>query len=463
VAGVGALGAAAVAAWLGGPPAAGGKWWPSPAASALRERLPGETVRLDLGRRGPETRPANTGTLIAGPGRAADLPGDWPGFRGLNRDNILPSAGPLLRTWPEEGPKVLWRVPTGEGHAGAAVHRGRVYLIDYDQEKKEDAIRCLSLADGQEIWRYTYSVHVKRNHGMSRTVPAVTDDYVVSIGPLGHVTCLNAATGALVWKFDLVREFQTEVPPWYAGQCALIDGGAAILAPGGDPLIMAVDLATGAVRWRTPNPGGHGMTHSSIMPFDAPGGRQYVYCSTRGVVGVSATDGRLLWLYPDWKISIANVPSPVVVSGERLFLSGGYDAGCLMLGLIPAPAPLWRLKASVFGSPQHTPILWQDHLYGVIPNGELACLDLSGKVRWTSGPQRRFGLGPFLLADGMLYVLNDQSGTLYLVSADPTVYVEHAAAKVLKGHDAWAPMALAGGRLILRDLTELACLDVGGT
>jgi len=457
VVGVLLAGGLAVGWWLGGS-----------GAPALTERLPGQTVRMYRQTSTAPTTPANPGTLIPGTGRPSTLAGSWPEFRGPRRDNIAHDAAGLLRTWPPGGPSVLWRIPVGEGHAGAVIHRGRVYLMDYDRERKEDAIRCLSLDDGREIWRYTYSVRVKRNHGMSRTVPAVTDEFLVAIGPKCHVTCLRAETGEPVWQKDLVRDFKTTVPPWYAGQCALIDGDVAVIAPGGDPLMMAVELATGRLRWRTPNPGGHGMTHSSIMWYDPKQGRQYVYCTTRGVVGVSAADGRLLWTYPDWRISIANIPSPIVIDGERIFLSGGYDAGSAMVRLIGEGAswrvePIFRLKPTVFGSEQQTPIYYEGHLYAILPNKELACLDLTGRLRWTSGPQHRFGhgLGPFLLADGTLLVLNDRTGTLVLVSADPTGYNELASAKVLTGHDAWAPMALAAGRLILRDLTELVCLDVG--
>ena len=112
----------------------------------------------------------------------------------------------------------------------------------------QDAIRCLSLDDGREIWRYNYPVEIKRNHGMSRTVPAVSGGYVVTLGPKCQVYCLNAATGALAWKKDLVRECGTTVPPWYAGQCPLIDGDRVILAPGA----RAADDVTRPGQWPPP-------------------------------------------------------------------------------------------------------------------------------------------------------------------------------------------------------------------
>ncbi|MHC4907904.1 MAG: outer membrane protein assembly factor BamB family protein, partial [Planctomycetota bacterium] len=103
---------------------------------------------------------------------------------------------------------------------------------------------------------------------MSRTVPAVNEKYIVTIGPKCHVTCLDRVTGEFKWMIDLVAEYGTTEPLWYAGQCPLIVDGKAIVAPAGpDVLMMAVDCETGEVVWKTPNPGGWKMTHCSIIPM----------------------------------------------------------------------------------------------------------------------------------------------------------------------------------------------------
>ena len=151
-----------------------------------------------------------------------------------------------------------------QGYSGAAIRDGRIFVADYDQQKQGDAIRCFSLADGKEIWRYFYPVKVKRNHGMSRTVPAVTDKNVVTMGPKCHVACLDVATGKLHWFLDLVKDYGAKVPAWYAGQCPLIEDGKVILGVGGASLILAVDIETGNAVWESPNPKKWEMTHSSI-------------------------------------------------------------------------------------------------------------------------------------------------------------------------------------------------------
>ena len=449
------LGVTGLAAWsLAGPD------------RSLTRRVPiGEAAweRTARVRPSPSAAPPS---LETGPGTPSSVTGSWPQFRGPGRDGVARESVRLARGWSDGGLPVVWRRTVGEGHAGVAVHRGRVYLIDYDRDAQADVIRCMSLDDGQDIWRYSYPVRIKRNHGMSRTIPAVNDRVVVAIGPKCHVHCLDATSGRLIWRIDLAKEHGTREPPWYAGQCALIDGDVAVLAPGGRTLMMAVELsASRRVRWETPNPDKWGMTHCSIMPMDRPEGRQYVYSSTRGMVGVDAATGRRVWTWPGWRIKVAAIASPVVVDHERVFVSGGYNAGSALArltgrGEATTVEEVFRLKPSVFGSTQQTPILYQGHVYGVIPNGQFACLGLDGTLRWTSGARYRFGLGPYLIADGRIWVLDGTHCVLHAIKATPERFHLVDKTPVLEGHDAWAPMALVNGRLIVRDLTQLVCLDL---
>ena len=427
-------------------------------------RVPG-TDQAPGGEQDTKANPVLAGRLARSDGQPANLPGTWPQFRGPNRDGISTETTSLARVWAPGQPRELWALDVGEGYAGAAILNGRVYLMDYDRDHKQDALRCLSLADGREIWRYAYPVPVKRNHGMSRTVPVVTDKLVVAMGPKCHVVCLNSTTGELVWGLDLVRQYGAIVPPWYAGQCPLIDNGVVVLAPGGDDaLLLAVEAETGKVLWRTPNPQSWKMTHSSVMSMEFDGQRMYVYCANKGVVGVSAKDGSILWATPEWKISIATVPSPLPLDGGRIFLTGGYNAGSLMLQLTNdagryVPRTAFKLEPQVFGATQHTPVHHDNHLYGVRADGKFTCLSLEGKVVWTSGPGQQFGLGSFVLADGLMFGMND-TGLLRLFEATPQKYALLAQAQVLAGRESWAPLALAGGRLIARDLTRMVCLEV---
>lgn len=404
------------------------------------------------------------GTLVRGAAKPADIAGSWPRFRGEALDNIVRSEVTLARTWPAGGPAKLWQLEMTEGYAAAAVLDGRLYVHDYDREKGQEALRCLSLDDGGEIWRFVYTMKIKMNHGITRTVPAVTKKHLVGLGPLCHVVCLDAMTGEERWMMDLVREHGATVPPWYAGQCPLIEDGKAILAPGGpEALLMAVECATRKILWKTPNPDEWRMTHASIVPMEFAGRRMYVYPAYRGVVGVSAEDGTLLWKTGQWRISIATLPSAVPLPGGRIFLTGGYNAGSVVLQLSEegdgiGVEAVKRLPAKVFDSPQHTPILYENHLYAVRSDGRLACADLEGTPLWDSAVDR-FGLGPSLIANGLIFVMDDDAH-MTLAEATPAGYRKLADAQILDGHDAWGPMALVAGRLIVRDMTRMVCLDV---
>jgi len=372
------------------------------------------------------------------------------------------SSESLARTFPASGPRRLWQISLGEGHAGAAVYKGRVYVLDYNVASRRDELRCFDIKTGKQFWSQGYAVDIKTNHGISRTIPAIDGNYVVTLGPMGDLMCCQADSGKVVWRKNLVSEYSTKIPAWYAGQCPLIENNNAIIAPGGKALMIAVHLPTGKVTWSTPNPKGWQMTHSSIMPVQYAGKRIYVYPASGGVVGVNGRDGKLLWDTPEWTVNTSNIPTPVPLSNGRIFVCGGYNAGAAILQMNASGTGVSvakRIAPTVFQSHQQTPILYQSHLYGVRVPGDLVCLDLDGRVLWSSGNTARFGIGPYVMANGVLYVLND-SGTLVSVEANPSAYKELARAKVLNGPDAWAPMAVAGGKLICRDLTTMVCLDL---
>ncbi len=397
---------------------------------------------------------------------------NWPNLRGTDFRNIVESKVPLATSWPPGGPPKLWELDLGEGYAGAALWEGCVYVIDYDEEKEGDALRCFSFEDGKEIWRRFYKAPTDPDHGVSRTVPAVNADYVVSLGPRGFVLCVSRESGDFRWGIDMVADYGTEIPDWYTGQCPLIDGSTAVLAPAGTTLMMGVNCETGEVLWKTPNPNGWKMSHSSIVPMTLMGKKTYVYCAVGGVVGVSAEEedrGTVLWESSAWAHKVLS-PSPVRVDESRIFLTVGVGGGSMMLklkeegGQIVAE-PAFELEAVDFGCEQQTPIFYRDHLFAILPkdarpyHGQFACINTAGEVAWRSGKTDRFGLGPFLLANDLLYLLGDH-GELTMIKASTEGYHRLAQAQVLHGADAWGPMVLVDGKLILRDSKKMICLDV---
>lgn len=398
------------------------------------------------------------------------LKGTWTRFRGADYDNIVKNSVPLKNSWSGNEPEIKWSVDLGEGHAGPAIYEGKVYVMDYDEATRSDALRCFSLEEGKELWRRSYKVTLKRNHGMSRTVPAVTADYVLTIGPRCHVMCVKRETGDLVWGLDMATQYKTEVPLWFTGQCPMIDGSKAILAPGGTSVMIAVDMATGKVLWETPNPGGIKMSHSSIMPWTFNGKKMYVYSAVGAVLAVSAEgsdEGKILWQSTAWNHAVV-APAPVCFPDGKIFLTAGYGAGSMVIKVSQAGT---GYKVDVLkqyppkegmACEQQTPVIWDGMMYAIEPKdagplrNQLICVDPDDvtKVIWTSGKDGRFGLGPYLIADQKMYILDDE-GVLTMVKPDKKKYVQLAQKKIIDGVDAWGPMALADGYLVLRDSKKM--------
>jgi outer membrane protein assembly factor BamB len=392
---------------------------------------------------------------------------DWPQFRGPDRNNISKETG-LLRKWPAAGPKVLWSVPVTQGYAAAAIVGGRVYHHDYDEAKSEWCVNCRSLADGKLVWQFREAREVRPNHAITRTIPAVDSRFVCSLDPKAVLHCLDVKTGKQIWRKSLVTEYQATIPSWYNGQCPLQEADRLIIATGGAAIMVALDKATGKEIWRTPNPGQYMLSHSSVMPAVLGGVRQYLYGTLKGPLGVSAKDGKLLWEFGR-KFNVAVAPSPIAVDDERVFMTASYDAGSVMVrvkrtGEAFKAEAVFDLKNNEWNSEVHTPIVYKGHLFAVgkKKRGLFTCLSFDGKEVWTSEGKASFGLGSFMLADGMFFVLDGDTGKLRLIEAGTTGYNELAGAQVLAGQEVWAPMALSDGKLVLRDLTKMLCLDVRG-
>jgi outer membrane protein assembly factor BamB len=399
----------------------------------------------------------------------------WPRFRGAFFDNISRSAVPLKDTFGGRQ-EVRWSVSLGEGHSGAAIYKGLVYLLDYMEEERADFLRCFSLATGKELWRRGYQVNIKRNHGMSRTVPAVTDSFIVTIGPRCHVMCISRASGDFLWGLDIEREYRSEVPLWYTGQCPLIDGDIAVLATGGKALMVGIDLATGSKIWETPNPNGWKMSHSSVMPYEFGGRKMYVYSAVGGMAGIAADGddkGKILWETSEWNKAVV-APSPLCMPDGKIFITAGYGAGSMMFQL-KADKSTFSISLIAGYKPgeglaceQQTSLYWSGHLFGIMPKdggalrNQLICVNPSDtrKPVWSSGPDKRFGLGPYLIADNKMFLLHED-GTLFILKPSLSGYIESDRIKLIPdGQDAWAPLAIADGMMVLRDSKTMICIDL---
>ncbi|MCL2220017.1 MAG: PQQ-binding-like beta-propeller repeat protein [Chitinispirillia bacterium] len=400
----------------------------------------------------------------------------WPHFRGINSDNISAERVPLRDFSDGKMPDIVWTIELGEGHAAPAVHNGRVYVLDYDEKEEADMLRCFSLDSGKEMWRRGYKVKVKRNHGMSRTIPAVNDSAVITVGPHCHAMGTHAVTGELLWGIDMVSQYGSEIPLWYTGQCPFIDDTVAVLAPAGAKLLLTgVNAMTGEVVWETPNRHGWKMSHSSVIPMTFFGRRVYVYCASGGIAGVAADGedrGSILFESDEFNQAVV-APSPVQIGGDRIFMTAGYSAGAAVFqvsfsgGKFSISMTGRHTVRESLASEQQTPLYSDGHLYAVLPKDagahrdQFVCVD--GRdvtaVKWTSGHDFRFGLGPFIIADNKFFILSDD-GLLTAAAISARRFERLGTAKISSGVDAWGPMALVSGRLLLRDSRRMFCVDL---
>ncbi len=413
------------------------------------------------------------------------LPGSWPRFRGVDFDNISKDTTPLAETWDTTGPPIVWKATLGEGYAGPVVHNGRVYILDYNERRKADVLKCFSLSSGKELWRRWYYVELKRNHGYSRTIPAVTDKYVVTIGPRSHVMCTDPINGNLLWSIDLEREYGIPgretgrvTPDFFSGQCPLIDNDVAIIAPGVKALMIGVDCATGKVLWKTPNPDSLRMSHGSIMPMTILGRKMYVYNAVGGVCGVSAEAedaGKLLWSNTEWSPA-TTAASPILIGNNEIAVFGSYGAGAARIAItfdgsnFTATVKEQHKGTEGIASDQQTPIVISDYVWSVMPENagplkkQLVCFHKSDlrKPVWSSGKDTRYGrgLGPYIVSGDKMYLLDDDCN-LYLFRIENASVKLLASHKVIEGIEAWGPMAIAGKYLIMRDARNLLCLNIG--
>ncbi|MCA9263111.1 MAG: PQQ-binding-like beta-propeller repeat protein [Planctomycetales bacterium] len=393
---------------------------------------------------------------------------DWPQFRGARRDGIVRGTTRLARSWPAEGPPVLWETTVGQGYAAPSIVGDRVFLNDYDEENGEWKVRCLSLETGEALWEYKDAKPIRPNHAITRSAPATDGGFVFAIDPKCDLHCLDARHGGLIWKKRLPALYESTIPAWYNGQCPLIDQDRLIVATGGRALIVALEKATGKPIWETPNPDSQLLSHSSVMPIEINGVRQYAYMTLTGLNGVSADTGELLWNFP-WKFNTAVPTSPLYVDEGRFMLTSGYHAQSVVCQVMQADGAWTAKELTALASPPtgwnsevHTPIYYRGHIYGIgkSKRGMWTCLDLEGHELWTSGSEATFGMGGYVLADGLFFALDGKSGTLRMIDAEADEYHQLGEAKLLAGPDVWAPPIVSGGKLIVRDLHRLLCLDV---
>ncbi len=382
---------------------------------------------------------------------------DWPQWLGPNRNGVSAETG-LLKSWPTTGPKILWRIPLGEGYSGVSISQGRVYTLFSHGD--DEFVVCIDAVTGKELWRTRSDSTFKDVNGNGpRSTPTVDNEVVYALGARGKLYALQTANGNKLWSHDLKKEFKTSGPSDQGFSTSpLIEDNLLLVEAGGEGnSFIAFDKQSGVVIWKVES---DNAAFASPIAITVNGVRQIVFFSAVGAIAISPADGKVFWRLP-WKTEgNVNAATPLFIPPDKLFISSGYGVGATLLRIKAGNATahieeIWKSKG--MQNKYTSSILQGDYLYG-FDGGMLKCIELNtGAQKWT---QRGFGFGTLIYADGHLIVLGDK-GKLALVEAAPTGYKEKAVAEILNGRSITVP-ALAGGKLYLRNAKEMICLDVRG-
>ena len=436
----------------------------------------------------------------------SSLAADWPQYLGPDRNSISPEKG-LMRSWPEEGPKVLWTVSVGRGYGGPVVKDGKVYLLDRD-DKVGDNLRCLDLSNGKELWNFAYDAPGRVMFPGSRSVPAVDGNRVYSCGHNGDLYCIDINTHKSVWNKNVWTDFGGKpgggsgrrsggpggFPIWAITQCPLVYSDLLIIASQApDAGGVAYDKLTGELKWKTPNLGNESYASPSVVKIDGKDHVVMVISSTnpfgnRGlprtlgnVVGIEPLTGKILWKYDKWHCHIS-VPSAVDAGGNRVLIVGGYELGATMIKVEKKADGTYGttelFTTEEFGDQTKPPILHNGYFYAQYGTNSrrdgLTCMSMDGKIMWKTKRDPAFNKGSMILADGLI-LASDGRKSLYLIEPDPSGFKSLASAEVLgeAGTDSegialrvggptqnWAPLALSDGKLLIRDQSQLKCVKV---
>ena len=412
---------------------------------------------------------------------------DWPQWMGPNRDNIWREKG-ILEKFPEGGPKIVWRASVAGGYAGPSVAGGRVYVTDYvtsenvkvdNFDRKQfsgtERILCLEEATGKELWKHEYPVRYSISYPSGpRCTPNVHEGKVYALGAEGHLFCLDAKSGDVIWSKHFPKDYQADTPLWGYAAHPLIDGQKLICIVGGQGShAVAFDKDSGKEIWRALDTKEPGYVPPKII--EAGGTRQLILLHPAGMVSLDPETGKTYWDEP-YEADNGSIIMTPIHAGNLLF-AGGFSNKNLLVELDPnkpAARTLWRDKAKAAISPVNVqPFLEGGTLYGFDQNGLLYGVELStGKRLWQTGKpvnsERPLGSATaFLVKNGDRFWMFNERGELLITKLSPEGYEEIDRAKVIEptnnafGRDVvWSPPAWANRRVYVRSDKECLCIDL---
>ncbi len=381
----------------------------------------------------------------------------WPQWRGPGRDGKSAETG-LLKRWPVSGPERVWTADgLGAGYSSFAVESGK--LFTQGQRHGRQFLTAFDTSNGSKLWDAENGKQYLDGQGNGpRGTPTVDDGRVYAISGNGHLICVQAETGKMIWQIDMLSEFGARNISWGISESPLIDGDRVIATPGGRGAgVVALNKLDGSVIWKSES---DRAGYSSAVSANLAGIHQYVLLTGSAGIGVRASDGKLLWRYTKVSNGTANAATPIV-SGDKVFLSSDYGTGCALLQISPNGTGGVKAEEVYFSREMRnhysTSVLIDGKLYGY-SSRILTCMDFAtGAVDWRD---RSVGKGQVITAEGLLY-LQGEDGVAGLAKATPEGYREISRFEFSKAEQpTWALPVIADGRLYIRDQDRLNCYDI---
>jgi outer membrane protein assembly factor BamB len=379
----------------------------------------------------------------------------WIEYRGPGRTGIY-TEKEIMTEWPSGKLPQLWKRPVGGGYASVVVADGTIFTIE--QRRQKEVVAAYDMDTGREKWIHGWDAEFQETMGGNgpRATPVWHDGRIYALGAAGEFRCLDARSGKRIWSHNILRENQAKNLQWGMAASPLIVDDKVIVVPGGPggKSVIAYNRLTGDPIWKALDD-----IQSYISPqlVTLAGKKQILVVSATRAVGLAIDGGALLWEFP-WIYEHARAAQPIVIADNSFFISAGYGYGAALIevsnkGDAFETRTVWkntRMKNKFSSS-----VLYQGFIYG-FDEAILACIDAStGELKWKGG---RYGYGQLLLASGNL-VISSESGEAALVRASPKKYEEIARFQAIEGKT-WNVPAIADGRLIVRNASEMACFRI---
>jgi outer membrane protein assembly factor BamB len=375
----------------------------------------------------------------------------------VNRDGKSSDKG-LLKSWPEGGPKLLWKVEgIGNGYSSVAVADGAIYTTGQKGDDDTLVLTALSL-DGKVKWTATVGPGFTSNHPGARSTPTWDSGRIYLESGKGLVGCWDARSGKRIWARKL-SEFEGRAGPWGYSESVLIAGDMAIVTPGGEKVgLVALDKKTGKTIWKSkPFEEANYTSPLYVVHEKIP---MVVVGTAGGLLAVSAKTGGTFWTNQFSYGNTANVTTPVYAGG-LLYWSNGYGMGGICLKLKAASGKITASEAwttSEMSCQVGGYVVVDGHIYGFGDNTGWLCLEMAtGKRKWVNDD---FAKGSICYADGMLYLYDEDGGNVALATASPKSMKITGRFSVEGDEHSWAPPVVVGGRLLLRYGDNLYAYDV---